>query len=250
MLTVRWCAETDYQTVWQAMQRFTRQRDATTPDEIWLLQHPPVYTLGQAGRPEHMLNARNIPVVHTDRGGQITYHGPGQLVAYCLVDLRRRGLFVRTFVTLLEQALLDLLTEFALPARRIAGAPGVYVPVACMQHAENTPALPPGPSSSSASSHPVVLQENGAALSFAGWAKVAALGLKVSNGCTYHGLALNINMDLAPFTAIDPCGYQGMVTTDLQSCGVPLSLKQAGNLLATMLEQALQKHPHQSGAPA
>lgn len=230
MPRIQWRDDTNYETVWQAMRDFTRQRTDTTPDEIWLLQHPPVYTLGQAGRAEHVLNPAGIPIIHSDRGGQVTYHGPGQLVAYCLVDLRRRGLFVKPYVTLLEDAVLALLAELDVSASRIAGAPGVYVPVSA-----------PAPGAS---------PTHGGAPSFSGWAKVAALGIKVSNGCAYHGLALNVDMDLTPFTAIDPCGYQGMVTTDLQSCGVSLSLNQAGTLLAEKLQQALHRHPHQSGAPA
>lgn len=249
MIDVRWWPDTDYSVTWQAMQRFTRQREPGTPDEIWLLQHPPVYTLGQAGRKEHLLLPGDIPVIHSDRGGQVTYHGPGQLMAYCLIDLRRRGLFIKQYVQLLEEAIIRLLDSLTLPASRLQGAPGVYVPVVCTQHsglgaASARHATNPG------AVLPVVGPTGGMDPSFADWAKIAALGIKISRGCAFHGLALNVNMDLTPFSAIDPCGYQGMVTTDLQSCGVSLSLQEAGDLLAEQLNLALQAYPHQSGAPA
>ena len=162
----------DYVPTWHAMQAFTAAREATTRDEIWLLQHPPVYTLGLAGKAEHLLrNDTGIPVVHCDRGGQITYHGPGQLVAYLLLDMQRLSLGVRTLVRKMEAAVIDLLADYGVAAHYRADAPGVYV--------------------SSAGSD----------------AKIAALGLRVRHGCCYHGLALNIDMNLAPFHAINPCGY-------------------------------------------
>lgn len=172
--------QVDYTTTWEAMRRFTDERDAATPDEIWLLEHPPVYTLGQAGSPEHLLRKNAIPLIKIDRGGQITYHGPGQLVAYLLIDLARRGLKVREQIRLMEQALINCLAEYGIEAVRKDGAPGVY----------------------------------------ARDAKIAALGLRVRRGCSYHGLALNVNMDLAPFAAINPCGYAGMTTTQLADFGV------------------------------
>lgn len=155
------------------MQAFTAARTAETPDEFWVLQHPPVYTQGQAGKPEHLLHATDIPVVPIDRGGQITYHGPGQLVVYTLVDLRRRGYGIRELVQRLEQAVIDMLAAHRVVGGRLSGAPGVYV----------------------------------------GGAKLAALGLRVKHGCTYHGLALNVEMDLAPFSAINPCGLAGIAVT-------------------------------------
>lgn len=170
-----------YEPVWRAMQSFTAARGPDTRDEIWLLQHAPVYTLGVAGKAEHLPRAENgIPVVRIDRGGQITYHGPGQLVAYLLLDLRRRALAVRPLVRRMEQAVIDLLAEHGIDSRGRTDAPGVYV--------------------------------NGA--------KVAALGLKIRNGCCYHGLALNVDMDLAPFLAINPCGYPGLAVTQLSDLGV------------------------------
>ncbi|MCA1925241.1 MAG: lipoyl(octanoyl) transferase LipB [Thiobacillus sp.] len=189
----------DYVPTWRAMQDFTAQRAADTADELWLLEHPPVYTQGQAGRPEHLIAATDIPVVAIDRGGQITYHGPGQLVAYLLIDLRRRGYGVRELVGRMEQAVIDLLRGQGVQAQRQAGAPGVYV---------------------------------------AG-AKIAALGLRVRHGCTYHGLALNVDMDLGPFAAINPCGYAGLAVTQCRDLGVMLSMPQAERALAQALQDAL-----------
>lgn len=183
-VVVRHLGQVEYEPTWRAMQDFTAQRSPDTPDEIWLLQHSPVYTQGQAGKAEHLIAATDIPVVPIDRGGQITYHGPGQVVAYVLVDLRRRGYGIRELVTRLEQAVIDMLAAVGVSAERQAGAPGVYV--------------------------------NGA--------KIAALGLRVKHGCTYHGLALNVDMDLRPFAAINPCGYAGMQVTQCRDLGVSESL--------------------------
>ena len=178
---VRRFGRVPYEPAWNAMRAFTDARGAHTADELWLLEHPPVFTLGQAGKPEHLLrNEGDVPMVKIDRGGQITYHGPGQLVVYLLVDLARRGLRVREFVSLLEQALIDCLASYGVCADRREGAPGVYVDDA----------------------------------------KIAALGLRVRNGCSYHGLSLNVDMDLAPFTWINPCGYPGLRTVQLSDFGV------------------------------
>jgi lipoyl(octanoyl) transferase len=181
-----------YADAYDAMRAFTAQRTADTQDELWLLEHPPVYTLGQAGKPEHLLRANGIPVVRVDRGGQVTYHGPGQVIAYVLLDIRRRGLTVKRLVWLLEQAVIDLLARHGVAGARRAGAPGVYV----------------------------------------GGAKVAALGLRVRGGCTYHGIALNVDMDLAPFRDINPCGYAGLAVTRLADLGVALSREDAQGALA------------------
>lgn len=194
---VRSLGRVEYEPTWRAMQEFTARRTPDTADEIWLLEHPPVYTQGQAGKPEHLIAATAIPVVPIDRGGQITYHGPGQIVAYVLVDLRRRGYGIRELVTRMEQAVIDVLTGVAVAATRQAGAPGVYV---------------------------------------AG-AKIAALGLRVKQGCTYHGLALNVDMDLQPFSAINPCGYAGMQVTQCRDLGVSESLP----ALAQAVELALRR---------
>lgn len=198
-LIVRRLGRVDYVPTWRAMQDFTAARGAETPDELWLLEHPPVYTQGQAGRPEHLIAPTAIPVVPIDRGGQITYHGPGQLVAYLLVDLKRRGYGIRELVTRMEQAVIDLLAAQGVAAERRTGAPGVYV----------------------------------------GDAKIAALGLRVKHGCTYHGLALNVDMDLAPFAAINPCGYAGLAVTQCRDLGVRLTLPQAEQALTDTLRAAL-----------
>ena len=180
-IRVRRLGLVDYEPTWRAMQTYTANRHARPEDEIWLLQHPPVYTVGIAGRTEHFPRVENhIPVVRTDRGGQITYHGPGQVVAYLLLDMRRRGLSVRPLVRRMEQAVIDLLEEYGIEAVRRIAAPGVYV----------------------------------------GDAKVAALGLRIKRACSYHGLALNVDMDLSPFHAIDPCGYPGLAVTQLRDLGV------------------------------
>ncbi|MGB5831050.1 MAG: lipoyl(octanoyl) transferase LipB [Thiohalocapsa sp.] len=174
-LHIRHLGVVDYDETWRAMRRFTDERDDTSPDQLWLLEHAPVFTLGQAGRPEHVLNPGDIPVVQTDRGGQVTYHGPGQLVAYLLLDLRRAGLGVKRLVNLLEQSVIDVLLRLGIDAAARRDAPGVYV--------------------------------NGA--------KIAAIGLRVRRGCSYHGIALNIGVDLAPFQRINPCGYAGLQVTRL-----------------------------------
>ncbi|MCB1958947.1 MAG: lipoyl(octanoyl) transferase LipB [Rhodocyclaceae bacterium] len=188
-----------YEPTWRAMQDFTDRRDDDTPDELWRLEHPPVYTLGQAGKPEHLLRPTAIPMVKIDRGGQITYHGPGQLVVYLLVDLRRRGLKVRELVRLMEQSLIDCLADYGLDAERQAGAPGVYID----------------------------------------GAKIAALGLRVRNGCSYHGLSLNVDMDLTPFTWINPCGYSGLKTVQLRDFGVTDDVPAVGDRLIAHLQRLL-----------
>ncbi len=165
----------DYEPVWRAMQSFTSQRDENTPDELWLVEHPPVFTLGQAGKPEHILCAGDIPVIHVDRGGQVTYHGPGQIVAYPMIDLKRHGIGVKALVKGIEQAIIDTLNEYGIEAARKDNAPGVYVD----------------------------------------GKKIAALGLRVRKGRSFHGLAFNIHMDLEPFNRINPCGF-----TDLQVISV------------------------------
>lgn len=189
----------EYLPTWRAMQDFTATRGPETPDELWLLQHPPVYTLGLAGRPEHLLRPSDIPLVKTDRGGQITYHGPGQVVAYLLLDLRRRGIGVKELVQRLEQAVIDLLGEHGVVAERRDKAPGVYV----------------------------------------GGAKIAALGLRVRNGCCYHGLALNVDMDLSPFRAINPCGYEGLEVTRTRDLGLAAGPKALAAELARALERCI-----------
>ena len=189
-----------YTAAFDAMRAFTEARDAETPDEIWLCEHSPVYTQGLAGKAEHLLDARGIPVVASDRGGQVTYHGPGQVVAYPLIDLRRLGIYVKEYVYRIEQALLKTLEQFGVTGHRVAGAPGIYVRLADpFGHAALT-----GPRADP----------------FEGLGKIAALGIKVSRHCTYHGAALNVAMDLQPFAGINPCGYAGLQTVDLSTIGV------------------------------
>ncbi len=189
-----------------AMRAFTETRQPDTPDELWLVEHDPVYTQGLAGKAEHLLDAGAIPVVPTNRGGQVTYHGPGQVVAYPLVDLKRLGIYVKEFVYRLESAVIKVLESHQITGHRVVGAPGIYVRLADPgSHARLTGPAPGGDRS--------VHQ-------FAGLGKVAALGIKVSRHCTYHGVALNVAMDLAPFAGINPCGYAGLQTVDLARLGV------------------------------
>lgn len=166
----------DYETCWRAMVFFTEDRDESTPDELWIVEHNPVLTQGLSGKAEHLLSATDIPIVHSDRGGQITYHGPGQLVIYCLIDIKRLGIGVKKMVSIIEQSIIDLLHDYKIQAKRKPGAPGVYV------------------------------DDD----------KIAALGLKIKKGRTYHGLSLNIDMDLKPFKLINPCGYVNLKVTQMQ----------------------------------
>ena len=191
-MIVRDLGRSEYLPTWHAMRDFTAHRTESSDDELWLVEHPPVFTLGQAGRREHLRSDTPIPVVPTDRGGQITYHGPGQVVAYPLVDLRRLGIFVKALVFRIEHSVMQTLAMFDVDARRVPGAPGVFVPWG--------DGLTSG--------------------EFAGLAKIAALGIKVSHGSSYHGVALNVAMDLAPFSLINPCGYAGLPVIDLATLGV------------------------------
>lgn len=198
-LIVRNLGLVDYQPTLDAMRHFTAERDEHTPDEIWLLEHPPVFTQGQAGKAEHLLAPGDIPVIQAERGGQVTYHGPGQLVGYLMLDLRRKGLGVRDLVTAMEQSLVDVLACFGVEAAPKADAPGVYV-------AE---------------------------------AKIASLGLRVRRGCSFHGLALNVDMDLQPYQRINPCGYSGLKMTQLSEwVAKPVAIDD----VAQRLEKALRRH--------
>ncbi len=201
---VRHLGRVDYEPTWQAMLDFTAKRDDGTPDELWICEHPPVYTLGQAGKPEHLLADVGIPLVKIDRGGQITYHGPGQVVIYLLIDLARRDLKVRELVTRIEQAMIDFLGENGVAADRLDGAPGVYI------------------------------KRQGIV------AKIGALGLRIRKGRCYHGLSLNVDMDLSPFNAINPCGYAGMAVTQTRDLGVPLTPEQTGDALVGHLKRQLE----------
>jgi lipoyl(octanoyl) transferase len=206
----------------RAMREFTEARGADTPDELWRCEHAPVFTQGLAGRPEHVHDAGDIPVIATNRGGQVTYHGPGQVVAYPLVDLRRLGVFVKEYVYRLEAALLKLLESYGVTGHRVAGAPGIYVRLE-------------DPFGHAALAGPAPGDEP-----FRGLGKVAALGIKVSRHCSYHGLALNVAMDLEPFGRIDPCGYAGLAAVDLARLGVSTSWDEAAARLAQRLAAQLQ----------
>jgi len=204
-VVIRSLGRTDYEATWRAMRAFTDARDAATPDEIWLTEHPPVYTLGLSGRREHLLRDCGIPVLKVDRGGQITYHGPGQLIAYTLFDLKRARLGVRDTVRRIEASVVQWLDSVGISAYGKGSAPGVYVATGL------------------------------------GEAKIAALGLKVRNGCTYHGLAVNIAMDLAPFADIDPCGFPGLAVTQLAAFGIVRSVETAGAELAPIMAAQLSQ---------
>lgn len=206
-MIVRDLGRAEYVPTWHAMRQFTQERDAYSEDQLWLVEHAPVYTLGQAGRREHLHSAGEIPIVATDRGGQVTFHGPGQVVAYPLVDLRRRRIFVKELVYRIEQSVIQTLESYGVDARRVRGAPGVFVPW-------------PGATSQG---------------EFSGLAKVAALGIKVARGCSYHGVALNVAMDLTPFAWIDPCGYAALTTIDLAALGVAADRSAVGARLAERL---------------
>jgi len=189
-----------YDEVWQEMRNFTAKRDANTPDEIWFLEHPPVFTQGQAGKPEHILNPGDIPIVQTDRGGQVTYHGPGQLMVYALVDLRRRCVGVRDFVNILEKSVIKTLAEYGIIAANRSDAPGVYVD----------------------------------------GAKICSIGLKISRGCSYHGLAFNIINDLEPFSRINPCGFSKLRMSKIDDFIPSITLKEISDKLAIHLARELE----------
>jgi lipoyl(octanoyl) transferase len=195
----RWLGRVEYEPTWRAMQRFTDERDADTEDELWLLEHPPVFTLGMAADASHVLAAGDIPVVQTDRGGQVTYHGPGQLVVYPLIDIRRRGLGVRDLVVTLEKSVIDLVAKHGVHAVGRRDAPGVYVD----------------------------------------GRKLASVGMRIRRGASYHGLALNVDMDLTPFSRINPCGMVGMEVTQLGELGVPGNVETIGRELAGELTRGL-----------
>jgi len=227
-----------------AMQTFTEQRQGDTPDELWLCQHPPVFTQGLAGKASHVLNARHIPVVQTNRGGQVTYHGPGQVVAYPLLDLKRAGYFVKEYVYRLEDALLRTLATFGVIGHRVAGAPGIYVRLdephshARLPQRPQFQKLQPSVNASSEQISPKPCPSLSQALqtpNLTGLGKIAALGIKVSRNCTYHGLALNVCMDLSPFSNINPCGYAGLHTVDLSTMGIDAELEQVKQVLSQKL---------------
>lgn len=216
-----WLGRRDYRATWQQMQDYTAARGAASPDVLWGVEHPPVFTLGQAGRPEHLLAPHDVPVVQTDRGGQVTYHGPGQAVVYLLLDIRRHRWLVRETVQRIEEAVIRTLARYGVSGERRPGAPGIYLPAA-----------------------------RGDALA---GAKISALGLKVRGGCTYHGVAINVAMDLTPFEWINPCGYPGLRTVDLTTLGVNAAVPQVAADFAAefaALWQAFAPAPTMSASAA
>ena len=229
----------DYASCYAAMQAFTATRSADTLDELWLCEHPAVYTQGLAGKAVHILNPADIPVVQTNRGGQVTYHGPGQVVAYPLIDLKRAGYFVKEYVYRIEEALIRTLVHFGVTGHRVAGAPGIYVRLDDpFSHAMLVPEklgseeMGSDPAAQRNGSDPISSRSDP---NFSGLGKIAALGLKVSRNCTYHGLALNVAMDLEPFSRINPCGYQGLQTVDLSTIGVCVAWQEAAGVLERKL---------------
>jgi lipoyl(octanoyl) transferase len=225
----RFLGRVDYAATFQKMKAFTASHTPDGREELWICQHPPVFTLGLAGRAEHVLAPGDIPVVPTDRGGQVTYHGPGQVLAYPLIDLKRRGIFVKEYVFRLEEAVIRTLAGFGVTGHRVAGAPGIYVrlddPFGHAMLAQRPQRRVPG----SPAPQP----------DFTGLGKIAALGIKVSQQRAYHGLALNVAMDLQPFSRINPCGYAGLKTVDLSTIGVPATWDDAARELAAHLTQLL-----------
>ncbi|MDB5882599.1 MAG: lipoate-protein ligase [Ramlibacter sp.] len=251
----------EYLPTYQAMQAFTAARSAATADELWICEHPPVYTQGLAGRAEHVRDAGAVPVIATDRGGQVTYHGPGQVVAYPLIDLRRAGYFVKEYVHRIEEAVIRTLEHYGVTGHRVRGAPGIYVRLDDpFSHAILPPPQPSPKGGGSNASPPPALAAGGAFLTppagadssfpppppgegwgggtdprFDGLGKIAALGIKVSRHCAYHGVALNVAMDLQPFTRIDPCGYASLKTVDLSTIGVSTTWNEAAQVLGRKL---------------
>jgi lipoyl(octanoyl) transferase len=220
-MQVQWLGRQPYAGIEERMRAFTEGRTPDTPDELWLVEHDPVFTQGVGGRAEHVLMPGDIPVVRTQRGGQVTFHGPGQVVAYPLVDLRRLGIFVKEYVYRLEAAVLQVLDAYGVTGHRVRSAPGIYVHLADpFDHAPLKPAAP-------------------GADPFEGLGKIAALGVKVTRHCTYHGLAVNVDMALEPFGRINPCGYAGLRTVDLRTLGVQVRPSEVALRLAQRLETLL-----------
>ena len=228
-MTPRRLGRVDYLPTYEAMQAFTAARSPETPDQLWLCEHPPVYTQGLAGKAEHVFDAAQIPVLQTNRGGQVTYHGPGQVVAYPLLDLKRAGYFIKEYVYRIEEAVIRALLHFGVTGHRVAGAPGIYVrlddPAGHAQLEQRPKKLGSDPTAQRAGSDP----------NFTGLGKIAALGIKVSRNCTYHGVALNVAMDLEPYSRINPCGYAGLQTVDLSTIGVSVGWVEVADILGHKL---------------
>jgi lipoyl(octanoyl) transferase len=223
-MEVKFLGREDYEPTYAAMQAFTAGRSEATPDVLWVCEHAPVYTQGLAGKKEHIFNSGDIPVVATNRGGQVTYHGPGQVVAYPLLDLKRAGYFVKEYVYRIEEAVIRTLLHFGVTGHRVAGAPGIYV---LLDDPSGHALLPQRP------------MKNAAGPNFSGLGKIAALGIKVSRNCTYHGVALNVAMDLEPYSRINPCGYAGLQTVDLSTIGVCANWQEVAELFSQKLTSYL-----------
>ena len=220
-MDIRLLGRVDYLPTYEAMQVFTHERTPETPNELWICEHPPVFTQGLAGQAGHVLMPGDIPVVQTNRGGQVTFHGPGQVMAYPLVNLQRAGYFVKEYVYKLEESVIRTLAHFGVTGHRVAGAPGIYVRL------------------DDPYSHAALVGPAPASDPFKGLGKISALGIKVSRHCTYHGAALNVAMDLEPFTRINPCGYAGLKTVDLSTIGVETTWDEAAHVLAQQLAARL-----------
>ena len=254
-LELRHLGRVAYEPTYGAMQSFTAARTAETPDELWICEHPPVYTQGLAGKKEHIFNPGDIAVVQTNRGGQVTYHGPGQVVAYPLLDLKRAGYFIKEYVYRIEEAVIRTLLHFGVTGHRVAGAPGIYVRLDDPGSHELLPQRPQkkmvfaaelgsepfrfAAGSDPNSSEPERPVATHSGPNFEGLGKIAALGIKVSRNCTYHGVALNVAMDLEPFSRINPCGYAGLQTVDLSTIGVCVGWDEAAELLGHKLSRYL-----------
>ncbi len=228
-MNIRFLGRVPYDTTYEAMQAFTTERTAGSSDELWICEHPPVFTQGLAGREDHLLAPGDIPVVLTNRGGQVTFHGPGQVVAYPMIDLQRAGYYVKEFVFRVEEAVIRTLAAFEVTGHRVAGAPGIYVR---LEDPFSHALLPQRPQRR-------VPGEPAPTPDFSGLGKIAALGIKVSRHCTYHGVALNVAMDLQPFQRINPCGYTGLQTVDLSTIGVAVSWDEAAHVLSQKLGASL-----------
>jgi lipoyl(octanoyl) transferase len=237
-LTIRNLGRVDYLSTYEAMRKFTDERglqpSSNMPDELWICEHLPVFTQGLAGKSEHLLKPGDIPVVQTNRGGQVTFHGPGQVVAYPLVNLKRAGYFVKEYVYRIEEAVIRTLLHFGITGHRVAGAPGIYVR---LDDPSSHALLPQRPKKAEISNGGQIPIKSGP--DFSGLGKIAALGIKVSRNCTYHGVALNVAMDLEPFSRINPCGYNGLQTVDLSTIGVQVGWNEAADVFAQLLAARL-----------
>lgn len=247
-MDTRFLGRVDYLPTYEAMQAFTDERNQQNssqislqpayllPDQLWICEHNPIFTQGLAGKTEHILSAGSIPIIQTNRGGQVTYHGPGQVVAYPLLDLKRAGYFVKEYVYRIEEAVIRTLAQFNVTGHRVGGAPGIYVR---LDDPSSHALLEQRPQKRAEDNPNIPHDEKSAPINFAGLGKIAALGIKVSRHCTYHGVALNVDMDLEPFSRINPCGYSGLQTVDLRSLGLEVSVQDVAPFFAKHLQSRL-----------